>query len=108
MINIKLIEIEVPDFLSSAGDIENVKAYTTKDGLHVLMSTDNTRKWGKLKHVSISRIDRYPSWDEILVIKNQLFGDTDVMMVLPKQKDYVNIHNNIFHLWKTPEGWEIR
>lgn len=55
---------------------------------------------GYYKHTSISRPDRYPSWDEILEIKKQLHGDKFVMMMLPPEEVYVNFHVNCFHLWE--------
>ena len=74
----------------------------------VLSSEDNTPKWGWLKHISVSRHDRYPSWKEILEVKQQLFGDVDCMMIMPKKEDYVSVHPNCFHIWKTPQDWGIQ
>jgi hypothetical protein len=76
------------------------------DDLSVIGSKDPTRH-GELLHVSIARQDRYPSWDEILAVKEAFFGDVDAMMVLPKKSDYVNIHNHCFHLWQTPAEWGV-
>lgn len=97
----KYIEVESP--------IINAKAYRTKDGIRIIKSIDNTPKWGGLLHISISRQDRYPSWDEIVEAKLVFFGDMkDTMMVIPKRSDYVNISNNCFHIWETPEEWGIK
>ena len=74
----------------------------------ILKSVDNTPKWGWLLHVSLSLPLRHPTWNEILAVKEHFFGDEDVMMILPKKEDYVNIHAHCFHLWKTPEHWGIR
>ena len=80
------------------------KAYESKEGLAIIVSKDKTPKWGELLHVSVSRTDRYPSWGEILDVKLHFFGDrVDAMMIMPKRTDYVNIHENCFHIWKTPE-----
>jgi len=50
-------------------------------------------------HISISRNDRYPSWDEIAKARYELVPDeAEMVMHLPSQKDYVNIHNYCFHL----------
>ncbi len=84
-------------------------AYKGQHGIQVIESTDNTPKWGNLKHVSISKIDKYPSWDEILSVKLELFGDRkDAVMIIPKRENYVNIHNNCFHLWEAPESWDLQ
>ena len=105
-IKMELIKTKtVPD----CSDSRNIVAYVKLcSSLQVLVSEDNTPKWGWLKHVSISRPTRYPDWDEILEVKEQLFGDVDVMMVMPKKEDYVNVHPYCFHLWQTPEEWAMR
>jgi hypothetical protein len=55
-------------------------------------------------HMSISRPDRYPSWDEIRDARYELMPrDITVAMILPPPKDYVNLHNNCFHLWEIDE-----
>ena len=107
--NITLNQIEVDSMVRQAmlaeGSID-CQAFETNDGLGVLYSVDKTPK-GVLKHLSISRLDRYPHWDEILKIKEHFFGDVDAMMVMPKKSDYVNIHRNCFHVWETPTEWDI-
>ena len=50
-------------------------------------------------HMSISRPDKYPSWDEIAKARYELIDNDLVMvMVLPRPEDYINIHNYCFHL----------
>ncbi len=50
-------------------------------------------------HLSISRQDRYPSWDEIAKARYELLpNDLVVVMVLPSSEDYINIHNYCFQL----------
>lgn len=88
--------------------IRNAAAYSSVGKLHVIYSEDNTPKWGWLKHVSVSRSDRFPSWHEILAVKEFFFGDVDCMMVMPKKEDYINVHENCFHIWETPQEWGIR
>ena len=89
--------------------VRNMAVYRNEDStIAVICSEDNTPKWGWLKHVSISRADRFPSWEEILEIKEQLFGDVDCMMIMPKKEDYVNVHQFCFHVWKTPQEWGIQ
>lgn len=103
-----LTRIKIPECFSCDKDMELVGAFRTGSGCVALFTKDNTPKWGPLKHVSISHQSRYPTWEEIREIKDALFGDIDVMMVLPKKADYVNIHKNCFHLWETPQEWGIK
>ena len=79
--------------------------YLSDDGLKVIQSVDKTTH-GELQHVSVSRNDRYPSWDEIVAVKDQFFGDDkDAVMHLPRKSQYVNLHPNCFHIWELPEKW---
>lgn len=102
----RYMKVELPPDLYKL-DSTHPEAFRTDTGLGILKSIDNTPKWGPLKHVSISREDRYPNWDEILRVKDFFFGNIDCMMVIPKSKNYVNVHPNCFHIWQTPQEWNI-
>ncbi len=53
--------------------------------------------------------DRDPDWATIRAIRDLFYPSTvDVMMVLPRAEDYVNIHRHVFHLWQTPTVWGLR
>ena len=55
-------------------------------------------------HMSISRPDRYPSWDEIAKARYELMPkDITVVMFLPPPEEYINIHNCCFHLHEFEE-----
>lgn len=60
------------------------------------------------EHVSVSRKDRCPTWDEMCQVKD-LFWDEDdcVVQFHPPKAEYVNFHENCLHLWR-PIGWDIR
>ena len=88
--------------------LDNPKAFMSSTGIRVLLSTDDTPKWGPLKHVSVSHHKRLLYWQELLEVKQHFFGDTDCMMVMPKKEDYVNLHKFTFHIWQCPENWGIR
>ena len=54
-----------------------------------------------LWHLSISHPKRYPTWDEIKKARYELLPhDITVAMLLPPPNEYVNIHENCFHLWE--------
>jgi hypothetical protein len=60
-------------------------------------------------HVSIAHSQRYPTWDEILAVRAWAFpDDVEVVMVLARKGEYVNLHNNCFHLWESACGREGR
>lgn len=50
-------------------------------------------------HLSISHPWRYPTWEEIKLARYQLVPDeVEMAMYLPSQSEYVNLHENCFHL----------
>lgn len=54
-------------------------------------------------HLSISHPSRYPTWDEIKEARYRLLPDEIYMaMILPPSGEYVNVHENCFHLWEVP------
>ena len=59
------------------------------------------------EHVSVSRSDRCPTWEEMCQVKDLFWGDDDcVIQYHPPKRDYVNIHPHCLHLWR-PVGIEI-
>jgi hypothetical protein len=59
------------------------------------------------EHVSVSRKDRCPTWQEMCEIKD-LFWDDDewVTQFHPARSDYINNHPYCLHLWR-PVGIEM-
>jgi len=50
-------------------------------------------------HLSISCVNRYPTWDEIHEARYKLLPNECTMaIILPPKEQYVNIHPNCFHL----------
>lgn len=53
------------------------------------------------EHVSVSRRDRCPTWDEMCQIKLLFWGPEDcVVQFHPPVSEYVNNHPNCLHLWR--------
>lgn len=51
-------------------------------------------------HVSFSRRDKVPSYDEILWVREHFFSpDMKAIQVFPKKSNHVNFHPNCLHLW---------
>lgn len=68
-------------------------------GCKILVSRENG-KW----HLSISRPDKYPDWDDIRDARYALLPDNITMaMLLPPTAEYVNFHKNCFHLHEIDE-----
>lgn len=52
-------------------------------------------------HISVSCIDRCPTWDEMESIKRSFFSVTDCVMQLhPPLEDYKNHHPFCLHMWR--------
>jgi hypothetical protein len=72
------------------------KVYETNTGCTILCGIE-PQGW----HISISHKDRYPTWDEIKTVRYKLAPkDIAMSMIFPTEKDYVNIHENCFHLYE--------
>jgi hypothetical protein len=58
-------------------------------------------------HVSVSREDRCPTWDEMQWVRESFLGEDEAVMQLhPPLADHVNQHPNCLQLWK-PQAAEI-
>lgn len=89
--NVPIVELETPPVVAliAAG----AKAYMM-NGCRIIVSNE-PEGW----HISISRRDRDPSWDEIATARYRLLPDVPEMkMVLPPLDEYVNIAKHCFHL----------
>ena len=91
-------------------EVHDVRVYANKQaGMSIIAALDESRAWGPLLHVSIAFAHRSPSWREIKALKALFYGpDVAAMMILPEEENFVNAHPNCFHLWQTPEAWDMR
>lgn len=81
-------------------------AYRSTDGLTVIASLDPTPH-GMLRHVSCSRRDRLPDWDDLKALREAFFpADRDVIQVLPRAGEYINVHPRCLHLFDAPAEWQ--
>lgn len=78
-----------------------VRAYR-RGSLAVFVSIESDH-W----HMSISHPTRYPTWDEIKTARYGLCPkEITMVMFLPPQDEYVNVHANCFHLHEIRRGEE--
>jgi hypothetical protein len=73
--------------------------YLTRDGLRVIASTGeyDGREW---MHVSMSRADRLPSYEDMKHVKEVIVGnDRWAAQLFPPIDQHVNIHQFCLHLW---------
>lgn len=80
---------------ATCGMFELFSPVDLKD-LRVIASSE-----GGWDHVSVSRADRCPSWEEMEHVKRKFFKDDEVAMQLHvPTKEHVNCHPNCLHLWR--------
>jgi hypothetical protein len=59
------------------------------------------------EHVSVSLVNRVPSWREMCMVKRMFWDAEDVVVQFhPPESEYVNMHPHCLHLWR-PVGVEI-
>jgi hypothetical protein len=87
------------------------------NGLFVLRGPDPDRArlqiissdGGGWEHVSVSRRDVVPTWDDMDFVKRLFWSDDQAVMQLhPPRAEWVNTHARCLHLWRpTTPGVEI-
>lgn len=73
--------------------------YLCSNGLRVIASGSDFdgRDW---LHVSFSRKDRIPSYEDTKLVKEIFIGNTKyAYQVFPPVDKHINIHSNTLHLW---------
>lgn len=80
-----------------------LRAYTAGDMKVAVGHELYGEKWLKW-HISVSRPDRCPTWDELKQAKYSLLPagvDVEMQIIFPrKAEDYVDIHQFCLHLWE--------
>ena len=105
-------DLRLPDgralrYMGPWGIVPNCHRFEAKGPLRVLVSLDETPH-GRLIHVSISYPQKNPLWTEIRAVRDLFIPPTeDAMMVLPREGNYVNLHEHTFHVWQTPTEWMV-
>ena len=88
----------LPNHWLSMGWHGEAAVFDRVDGRRALYSIENHGKW---EHLSLSRPDRLPSWDELREAKNEFFGrQAMAVQILPPESEYVNLHPYVLHLWR--------
>lgn len=96
-------EITRTSFLESAGWRHKPSGFIVSAGV------EDTGQWGPLLHASFSYGDHMPSWEDVKLVREALFPlDMDTAMILPREKDYVNVHPYCLHIWQIPEHWGLQ
>lgn len=96
------LEIYRRPVMGELGDSKHFALDIVTRGLRVIAS--GSMGWD---HVSVSRADRCPTWDEMEWVKRELFADDDCVMQLHVPvAEHKNCHPYCLHLWR-PHDAEI-
>ena len=77
-------------------------AIPLKHGQAVMVIASDGAGW---EHVSVSRRDRCPTWDEMCQVKDMFWDQEDcVVQFHPPRSEYVNFHPYCLHLWRPIAG----
>lgn len=80
------------------GDSGNGAFKVFVDGVSFMVIATNGGGW---EHVSVSRKNRCPTWEEMCAIKDMFFKPEEcVVQYHPPKSDYVNRHPYCLHLWR--------
>lgn len=78
---------------------EGIAIQCTKTGVRVIASW-NIYAGQKWMHVSLSRGDRLPSYEDVCRVKEEIIGpERKAIQVHPPKSEHVNIHPYCLHLW---------
>lgn len=80
-------------------------AYKHRSGLRVIVTTADFEDGRDWMHVSLSREDRLPSYDDLRHVKSTFVGDNRyAYQVFPPALKHINIHSFCLHLWAPLTG----
>jgi len=79
--------------------------FVSTTGLRVVLSAaleQDKRRW---LHISVSKREALPSWEDLKEVKSLFIGDDrTAIQVFPPKAQWVNIHPNTLHLWTCLDG----
>lgn len=79
--------------------------YFRADRLKVIMSCAQERDERVWLHVSLSRPDRMPTYDDMAEVKRVFIGpDKTAYQLFVPDTDHVNLHSHCLHLWSCLDG----
>ena len=69
-------------------------------GLKVMISCSEELDGNKWLHVSLSRENMIPTYDDIQLVKTQFIGaDKTALQVFPPAAKHINLNPHVLHLW---------
>lgn len=76
------------------------RTYETVGGLRIIHSLDVLDDDEEWEHVSVSRRNRLPSWDDLVLVKERFVGpEREALQLLPKRSEHINLARHCLHIW---------
>jgi len=106
----RITQHKVPGVLRQLNPFSTHLAVYTMGGCSIIVAREPAGLHAEmLWHLSISRTDRHPSWDEIKTVRYRLLPEALCLgMLLPPAEFYVNVEaqDHVFHLWEITDPRE--
>ena len=74
-------------------------------GIAVIVSVSTEQDEKEWVHLSVSRRNSIPSWEDMMFAKDTVLGrEASAVQIIPAKAKHVNIHPNCLHFFHCPEG----
>ncbi len=96
-------QIRPPTNLRTLPNQETMAWRNVLDSLQVFFSLEDYKEDGIWLHASMTSLNsgrKPPSWSQLTLVKDLFFGDEVAIQLLPKKKDYLNVHSGCLHLFR--------
>jgi len=95
----------MPGWTETQSPTQGARAYLSRGGLRVLVSLDHVQDGTEWLHVSVSRRDRIPSYQDLIEVKDLFITpEREAIQVFPPRDKHVNDHPHCLHLWSRIDG----
>ena len=86
-------------------ETSNGAGWRSMSGIAVMLSGSRELDGRRWIHVSASRRDRIPSYDDLALVKRLFVGDErQAVQVFAPRSEHVNLHRYCLHLWCCLDG----
>ena len=86
-------------------DFDGLVVYQGRSGLRVFLCVMRERDGKRWLHVSFSRREKLPDWEDVRAVKDLFIGKyEEALQVFPPQNEYVNVHPRTLHRWHCIDG----
>lgn len=76
------------------------RTYVSAGGLRVVHSVDLLDDGTFWDHLSVSRPERLPSWDDLVLVKETFIGlEREALQLFPLRSEYMNLCKHCLHIW---------